>query len=370
MSIYGETPGGAVNGTNKVFTTAQPYISGSTRLFVNGARQDLGAQYTESSASHISFITAPSSGSTLLIDYDTAGGANYPMGEWVFNPAGYAPGAALYTGPMLFPAGINPGATQTAQIVLGPGGAQATIPPVFDGQPGLSPDFTFTATTLDPGESATVTPNVTNPGGPGVASAITLDFGIPKGDTGAEAPNTLISPQPVDLRGTPATGYMISYNATYNEAEWQPIPIAAWGNVINIPATGTTAGQVRTLCTLGIPALPFSWQPIVFARSVITGTVNTQVNLVARLGGAINQTSGAQVALGAGFPGTVIGTNPCSVQAQPEFGGVLQGSPAFAQVTAGSGATIYLNAEQQAATVDKYSTGVTTLTFGVAALAP
>lgn len=367
MSIYGETPGGSVNGTNRVFTTAQPYVTGTTRVFKNGARLDLGVDYTESAASTLTLAAAPSSGAVLLVDYDiTAGGTNYPQGVWTFNPEGYGEGAALYNGPTLFPAGINPSQTQTAVAVFGPGGAVVNIPPVFDGLPGESPQLTKgTATTVGPGEPADFTLTQTAPGGPGEASVYRVDMDIPQGLTGADAANTLISPQPTDLIGTPQAHYMIGYSAGTNEAQWQPVPIVAWYNITNIPTTGTTGGQVRTLATLSITGgFPIAVTPFAFARSVITGTANTQVDVVARLGGAINQTNGLQIARGGGPPGSVIGTNPWSVHAIPEYAGLLTSN--YAQVGANTGITIYLNCEQQASTADKYSTGTTSFTVGFA----
>lgn len=366
MSIYGETPSGAVDGSNKVFTTSKAYVTGSTRLFKNGARMDLGSDYTESAASTLTLAAAPGPGSVLLVDYDiTAEGTNYPQGKWTFNPEGYPEGAALYYGPTLFPAGINPAQTQTAVAVFGPGGAQVNIPPVFDGLPGMSPQISKgTVTTLGPGEEADFTLVQTAPGGPGEASAYVLSMDIPKGDTGDDAANTLISPQPTDLIGTPQAHYMIGYSEGTNEAQWQPVPIVAWYNITNIPTTGTTAGQTRTLATLSIAGFPFAWTPFAFARSVITGTANTQVDVVVRLGGTINQTNGLQIARGGGPPGAVIGTNPWSVHAIPEYGGLLTNN--YAQVGANTGATIYLNCEQQAATPNQYSTGTASLTVGIA----
>lgn len=290
----------------------------------------------------------------------------YPVGQWTFDPIGYPPGAVLYYGPILFPAGIDPGSTQTAVCVFGPAGGRVNVPPVFDGQPGQPPTLNpGTATTLAPGASATFALTQTSPGGPGVASVYTVDMGIPKGATGAAAANTLISPAPSDLEGTPGVNKVIGYNVGDAKAQWQPLVVTNWYNVTGIAATGTGAGQTRSITSITIPAQPKTWIPIVFADCTITGTANTQVDLVARLGGTINTTSGAQVARGRGQIGAITGANPWIVNTNLNFPSLLTGG--YAQTTSGT-ATIYLNCEQQASTTDLYSTGVASLTVGVAQL--
>lgn len=69
QDIWGETPSGTVNGTNKVFTTANTFRSGTTRVYLNGARQKPGTHYSESAGNTITFVSAPSSGAVLLVDY-------------------------------------------------------------------------------------------------------------------------------------------------------------------------------------------------------------------------------------------------------------------------------------------------------------
>lgn len=371
MSVYGETPTGTVNGTNHVFTLSQAYFAGSTRVFANGIRKDLGVDYTESSSTQITFVTAPVTSTVLLVDYDIAatGGNGYPLGEWTFGPAGgLAAGAALFNGPLLFPAGINPGETQTAVVVIGPGGAQATVPAVFDGPAGLPPVLsTGTIDTLTPGSSATVAYTLTSPGGAGVASAYTVDYGIPSGMDGTSAANTLISPAPSDLEGTPLDTTIIGYSSADTKAKWIPIPIFAVYNIsTTISTTGTSAGDVRSLTSITIPSQTRPYIPIVMADCVITGTVNTRVDLVARIGGSANTTDGVQVARGRGPSGTILGTNAWTNQIVPNFASVTT-SDGSASITSGS-KQIWLNCEQQASTSDQYSTGLASFTILLAAV--
>lgn len=66
-----EEPTGLVNGTNLIFTTSEPFISGSVEVFLNGMKQDLTTHYTESGASQITFVTAPQTGDSVRISYQT-----------------------------------------------------------------------------------------------------------------------------------------------------------------------------------------------------------------------------------------------------------------------------------------------------------
>lgn len=67
--IYNEIPSGTVNGVNSIFTTASNYVSNSTALYLNGVRQLLNTDYSETGVNEITFITAPGVSATLMIDY-------------------------------------------------------------------------------------------------------------------------------------------------------------------------------------------------------------------------------------------------------------------------------------------------------------
>lgn len=65
---FGEVPSGTVNGTNTVFTTAQPFTS--IEVFKNGIRmKGAGNDYTVTNNTTITFVTAPAIGATLLVNY-------------------------------------------------------------------------------------------------------------------------------------------------------------------------------------------------------------------------------------------------------------------------------------------------------------
>lgn len=67
--VMNETPGGTLDGSNAVFTTAYAYIANSTRLFLNGQRMQLLGDYIESDTQEITFVEAPHTGDILTIDY-------------------------------------------------------------------------------------------------------------------------------------------------------------------------------------------------------------------------------------------------------------------------------------------------------------
>ena len=67
--IFGETPGGTVDGSNKNFTSAQTYGANKLAVFLNGVRQRRGNDYNETGTSSFSFVLAPVSGDILSIDY-------------------------------------------------------------------------------------------------------------------------------------------------------------------------------------------------------------------------------------------------------------------------------------------------------------
>lgn len=67
--IDDETPSGAVNGVNKIFTLTSKFPeAGSLKVYVNGSRMRVTEDYTLSNRT-ITFITAPPTTSIVLCDY-------------------------------------------------------------------------------------------------------------------------------------------------------------------------------------------------------------------------------------------------------------------------------------------------------------
>lgn len=68
--IINETPSGTVNGSNAAFDTASTYIAGSIQVYRDGQlMKGGGADYTETDSNTITFVTAPVTGSVLLVTY-------------------------------------------------------------------------------------------------------------------------------------------------------------------------------------------------------------------------------------------------------------------------------------------------------------
>lgn len=67
-AIVGETPGGAVNGSNTTFTTASAFATGSLEVFLNGIRLTKTEDFTEGS-SGFTMSVAPTTGDILRVCY-------------------------------------------------------------------------------------------------------------------------------------------------------------------------------------------------------------------------------------------------------------------------------------------------------------
>jgi hypothetical protein len=67
--VWGETPSGTIDGSNKNYTSAQPYSPTTLAVFLNGLRMRRSGDYTETGSNSFSFVTAPLPGDSLSIDY-------------------------------------------------------------------------------------------------------------------------------------------------------------------------------------------------------------------------------------------------------------------------------------------------------------
>jgi len=69
IQVWGETPAGAINGTNLNYTSANPYRPGLLAVYLNGLRLRRSADYTETGSQSFQFLNAPLSGDSLSVDY-------------------------------------------------------------------------------------------------------------------------------------------------------------------------------------------------------------------------------------------------------------------------------------------------------------
>jgi hypothetical protein len=67
-----ETPTGAVNSVNLIFTTSAIYKAGSLSVYVNGLRQKKTAFWTETTSTTFTMNQAPITGDLVTVDYETA----------------------------------------------------------------------------------------------------------------------------------------------------------------------------------------------------------------------------------------------------------------------------------------------------------
>lgn len=78
--ITGETPTGSINGSNTAFSVASAYKTGTLKVYKNGVRmKGGGADYTENGNDDFTMVTAPATGTVLLVDYEV-GDATHSVG--------------------------------------------------------------------------------------------------------------------------------------------------------------------------------------------------------------------------------------------------------------------------------------------------
>jgi hypothetical protein len=251
--------------------------------------------------------------------------------------------------------GFNPD-TGVAYLILTPDGGVGTLPFFDDGDPGLPPVFdSITMEEVDP-EDDLPTPNptvtVVSTGGPGIASHYTMKFYVHKGEPGSLGAFQLRDASDVDS-GVTLDSTADGYTFVYDSATDLFIPEAQRVGDAYVPsAIASTAfnnTSPRTLATVAIPAQPFPWRPRVFGSTVVTGSSDTRVDLVARLN---NASSGDQVGYSKGLAGATPPPN-ILIPAAPA-GSAMPGS--YGRVAAGAAATVYLRAEQKAASSNSWST--------------
>jgi hypothetical protein len=67
--IWGETPGGTIDGANTNYTTVSAFRTNLLSVFLNGIRQRRTNDYTETGSNTFQFVNAPVPGDILSIDY-------------------------------------------------------------------------------------------------------------------------------------------------------------------------------------------------------------------------------------------------------------------------------------------------------------
>jgi hypothetical protein len=216
----------------------------------------------------------------------------------------------IWQGEVRIPKTFDP-STKAAVIMLGPPGGIAEIPALVKGDPGLpaSIDTTISFTTLawdDPtSDSASFT--LLTPATDTEPAVYRLALALHEGAPGASAGTTLLDA--FDLTGTAVDGYVLAKTTVGGDdlVTWVAQKVGDQYWPASISNTTGSDGQNRTLASVSIPAQPFDYRLRVFGQSIISGTVNTRVDLIARLG---NATSGDIIGRSFGITGA---TPPPSV---------------------------------------------------------
>lgn len=67
--VIGETPTGAINGSNATFTSLQNFVPETVQVFINGVNQVYGVDFITTGSTTITLTVSPVSGDYIRINY-------------------------------------------------------------------------------------------------------------------------------------------------------------------------------------------------------------------------------------------------------------------------------------------------------------
>lgn len=67
--IFGETPGGTINGSNATFTTAFDFVPGKIEVYLNGLAQKMVTHFNTTGTHTIIFTDSPLVGDLITVNY-------------------------------------------------------------------------------------------------------------------------------------------------------------------------------------------------------------------------------------------------------------------------------------------------------------
>jgi hypothetical protein len=236
----------------------------------------------------------------------------------------------------------------------------AEIPALVKGDPGLpasiDTNISFTSLAWDDPTSDSASFTLLTPATDTEPAVYRLALALHEGAPGASAGIALLDAS--DLTGTAVDGYVLAKTTVSGDdlVTWVAQKVGDQYWPASISNTTGSDGQNRTLASLSIPAQPFDYRLRVFGQTIISGTANPRVDLIARLGNATS--------------GDIIGRSFGVVGATPPPNVLVSGPPTGSssdsgKVLAGNAATVFLRAEQQASTTDAYTTSASTTSFMV-----
>lgn len=278
-------------------------------------------------------------------------------------------GSITWQGSVTMSGASDPLTYGVATLTLTPSGGVSNLPALVQGDPGLSPTLRnvsvtqVAAGTTPPASSWTLV----TPGTSTVAPVYDLVLYVNSGATGATGASTNISAAP-DVEGGPPGSGTDGYTLYWVNADskWKisapkrtVYPFTVPNSSFSTAYSGNAGSYV--VASVGIPAQPYAWRPKVHGGIYAGGTVNTHVDLVARLN---NSSSGDIVGYGLGQSGV----GPYPILLQSAFGASVAGASTYGQVAAGASATIFMLATQTASTTDNWTTTNTNAYFTVEAV--
>lgn len=248
-------------------------------------------------------------------------------------------------------------------IIITPAGGVASFPLAIQGSSGLSPNISFVAHEVAPGDPLP-DPNpaktVIDPGGPGEAAHYQYDLYYHKGDKGDAASfkfldaDDLADGESLAEGDVTRDGYVLSYAYPGTGEPGIAFIPQKRGDVRGptaIASTGWSNTAVRLLTTVTLEAKPFDRKLFPSGSLVVTGSVDTRVDLIAYLG---NPDSGG-IEVGRAF-GQAGSTPPPLVLVGGPPATTAGGNASYGIVPAGESATVYFRAEQKASSSNNWAT--------------
>lgn len=239
--------------------------------------------------------------------------------------------------------------TKVGTIVITGANGLSNIAFNIQGQAGLPPAITAVMHEVEPDDPLPGTnPAVTvlDPGGPGEASQVQLDFYVHKGDEGEAGSFAILSGTDLDTTDA-APGYTVVLNDDEDGFQFAALPFCEVFWPGSISATASSNTTPRLLGSVSIPARPWKRRVIPTGMCVVTGSTDTRVDLIVRLN---NADSGDQVGRALGQAGAA--PPPLVIP----FAIPVGKSSSYGVVAAGDSASVHFRAEQQAASSNNWST--------------
>lgn len=256
--------------------------------------------------------------------------------------------------------GANPD-SGVSYIIITPEGGVGEIPFMAQGLPGQSTLFPVITYVQLPAGTALPTPNpestLIDAGGPGLPAKYSLTFYGNAGPTGLTGSPSISGAN--DLAASPVLGLATdTYNLVFRNSDAKFVPTAQKvGNVwtaTTIALTAFNGVSPRLLSTISIPPQPFDYRIIPSASTVVSGSVDTRVDLVVRI---TDPATGAQVGYGKGMTGVNAAGIPTTVNWGYPAGSTVPG--AYGKIAANFGVSVFLRAEQKAGSSNSWSTPAT-----------